>query len=291
MSKIQMVMKMYKFALIGYPLSHSMSAVIHKAAMKDLGIEGDYEILETPPEDLVPRVKYLRTRGYKGFNITIPHKVPMVMFVDDFDEDANIAGSINTVKIDDNMKMAGYNTDIYGFKNAIPNDEKANLKGSTVAILGLGGACRGAVVALNELKVKNINFYVRNIVNSSKTVDFLRQKCPDINFEIYQMSSARDFSNVKMLVNATPVGMKNHSADMMPLEKSVISTLDKSAIVYDIIYNPIKTKLILTAKELGYKTVTGVDMFIYQAQKAFEIWTGIKPKFEVMKLALYEELL
>ena len=282
---------MYKFGLIGYPLSHSMSAVIHKAALKDLELEGDYEILETHPEDLVSRVKYLRTRGYNGFNITIPHKVPMMMFVDDFDENANIAGSINTVKIDENMKMTGYNTDIYGFKNAIPKIEAESLNGATVAILGIGGACRGAVVALNELKVKNINFYVRNIVNSAQTVDFLRQKCPNINFEVYQMSSARDFSNVKMLVNATPVGMKNHSADMMPVEKSVLSTLDESALVYDIIYNPIKTNLIMCAKELGYKTITGVDMFIYQAQKSFEIWTGIKPKFEVMKLALYEELL
>ena len=105
------------------------------------------------------------------------------------------------------------------------------------------------------------------------------------------MSSARDFSDVAMLVNATPVGMKNHSADMMPIEKNILSTLNESALVYDIIYNPVKTKFIMTARELGYKTVTGVDMFIYQAQKAFEIWTGLTPKFEVMKLALYEELL
>ena len=282
---------MYKFGLIGYPLSHSMSAIIHKAAMEDLGIEGSYEILETPPEDLVTRIKYLKTNGYNGFNVTIPHKVPMVMFLDSFDEKANLARSVNTVKIDRNKKLVGYNTDIYGFKNAIPKDEQIKLKNSKVAILGLGGACRGAIVALNELGVKNINFYVRNIINTTDTVNFLRENFPNINFEVFQMSSARDFSDIQMLVNATPVGMKNHSADMMPVDKTALSTLDKSAIVYDIIYNPIKTNLILTAKELGYKTVTGVDMFIYQAQKAFEIWTGYTPKFEVMKLALYEEFI
>lgn len=282
---------MYKFGLIGYPLTHSMSSVIHKAAMKDLGVDGDYEILETPPEDLVSRIKYLKTNNYNGFNITIPHKVPMVMFLDSFDEKANLAGSVNTVKIGSDLKMKGYNTDIYGFKNAISQEERLNLKDKKIAILGLGGACRGAVVALNEIGVKHINFYVRNIINTSQTVDFLRQNFPDIEFEVFQMSSARDFSDVAMLVNATPVGMKNHSADMMPIEKSVLSTLDKSALVYDIIYNPVKTKFIITARELGYKTVTGVDMFIYQAQKAFEIWTGLTPKFEVMKLALYEELL
>ena len=282
---------MYKFALIGYPLSHSMSAVIHKAAMKDLEIEGDYEILETPPEELIPKIKYLKTNGYNGFNITIPHKVPMIMFLDEFDENANLAGSVNTVKIGEDLHMKGYNTDVYGFKNAIPQKAQEELKSAKVSILGMGGACRGAVVALNELGVKHINFYVRNVINNNQTIESLRKNFPDIKMEVFQMSTARDFSDIKMLVNTTPVGMKNHSADLMPIEKNVLSTLDKSAYVYDIIYNPIKTNLILTAKELGYETITGVDMFIYQAQKSFEIWTGIKPKFEVMKLALYEELL
>ena len=281
---------MYKFALIGYPLSHSMSAVIHKAAMKDMGIEGDYEILETPPEDLVPRIKYLKNNGYKGFNITIPHKVPMVMFLDTYDENVNLAGSVNTVKISDKYKLQGFNTDIYGFENAINIEDRIELKDSKVAILGLGGACRGIVFALNRLGVKEINFYVRNILNSNDAVEEMRKNYPNLKLDIYQMSTMSDLSDVKMLVNATPIGMKNHSADLMPIDKQKLSTLNEQAIVYDIIYNPVKTNLIIEARKLGYKTVTGVDMFIYQAQKAFEIWTGQTPKFEVMKLALYEEL-
>ena len=282
---------MYKFALIGYPLSHSMSAIIHNAAMKDLGIEGEYEILETKHEDLVPRIKYLKNNDYKGFNITIPHKVPMVMFLDTFDQNVNLAGSVNTVKITDKYELQGYNTDIYGFKNAIETKDQIELNGSKVAILGLGGACRGIVVALNELGVKQINFYVRNILNSNDAVEEMKKNYPNIKFNIYQNSTMSDLSDVKMLINATPVGMKNHSADLMPIDIKILSTLSENSIVYDIIYNPIKTNLILEAKKLGYKTVTGVDMFIYQAQKAFEIWTGETPKFEVMKLALYEELL
>ena len=282
---------MYKFALIGYPLSHSMSSVIHKAAMKDLGIEGDYEILETKPEDLVPRIKYLKNNDYNGFNITIPHKVPMVMFLDTYDENVNYAGSVNTVKISGNCELNGYNTDIYGFKSAIKPEDRAGLRGTKVAIMGLGGACRGIVVALNEIGVKQIDFYVRNILNSNNAVEEMRKNFPDIKFEIFQISTMNDLSDVKMLVNATPVGMKNHSADLMPIAKNKLETLNENAIVYDIIYNPVKTNLINEAKKLGYKTVTGVDMLIYQAQKSFEIWTGLTPKFEVMKLALYEELL
>ena len=282
---------MYKFALIGYPLSHSMSAVIHKAAMRDLGIEGDYEILETPPEDLVARIKFLKNNGYNGFNITIPHKIPMIMFLDRYDEKVNLAGSVNTVKIGEKSYLSGYNTDIYGFKNAISLEDRISLKGTKVAVIGLGGACRGIVYALNEIEVKQVNFYVRNILNSQNALDAMTKNYPDIEFKVFQISTMNDLSDVKMLVNATPIGMKNHSADLMPINKNKLSSLDKSAIVYDIIYNPIKTNLITEAKKMGYKTVTGVDMFIYQAQKAFEIWTGLVPKFEVMKLALYEELL
>ncbi|MBQ7449925.1 shikimate dehydrogenase [bacterium] len=282
---------MYKFALIGYPLSHSMSAVIHNAALKDLGLDGNYEILETKPEDLIDKIKYLKNNDYNGFNITIPHKVPMIMFLDKYDSNVNIAGSVNTVKIDEQIGLSGYNTDIYGFKTAIPEQDRLALRGEKVAVLGLGGACRGAVVALSEMGVKKINFYVRNILNAQNALQTIRENFKDIDFEVYQMSSMNDLSDVKMLVNTTPVGMLNHSADLMPITENKLSSLDKSAIVYDIIYNPIKTKLILNARKLGYKTVTGVDMFIYQAQKAFEIWTNITPKFEVMKLALYDELL
>ena len=169
---------MYKFGLIGYPLSHSMSAIIHKAALKDLGLEGDYEILETPPEELIPRIKYLKNNGYDGFNITIPHKVPMIMFLDTFDENANLAGSVNTVKIGEDLRLNGYNTDVYGFKNAISQKAQTELKGAKVAILGMGGACRGAVVALNEIGVKQINFYVRNVINANQTLELLRKNFP-----------------------------------------------------------------------------------------------------------------
>ena len=103
---------MYKLGIIGYPLAHSVSAAIQKAGFQSLGLEGSYDVLETPPEDLISRIKYLKTNGYQGFNVTIPLKVPMSLFLDDIDDYANIAGCVNTVKILDDRSFIGYNTDI-----------------------------------------------------------------------------------------------------------------------------------------------------------------------------------
>ena len=159
---------MFKLGIIGYPLGHSISAVIQKAGLNSIGEECCYDVLETSPEDLIQRIKYLKTNGYHGFNVTIPLKVPMSLFLDDIDDYANIAGCVNTVKIESDHSFYGYNTDIYGFKKAIPDTE--NLRGERASILGTGGASRAAVVGLSERGIKYIDFYTRNIINSRQTL-------------------------------------------------------------------------------------------------------------------------
>ena len=279
---------MYKLGIIGYPLSHSISAAIQKAGFESLGIEGSYDVLETPPEDLISRIKYLKTNSYQGFNVTIPLKVPMSLFLDDIDDYANIAGCVNTVKILEDRSFIGYNTDIYGFKAAIPQD--VNLKDKRASILGTGGASRAAVVGLVEKGVKFIDFYTRNIINSRSTLDYVRAKFPDIDFNVYQIQNMRSLADSAIIVNATPIGMRGFMADQMPLEASDLDKLDKIAIVYDIVYNPIKTVLIKEAEKRGLRTIGGLDMLIYQAQRAIEIWTGKVPDFNLMKVAALEAL-
>lgn len=279
---------MFKLGIIGYPLGHSISAVIQKAGLKSIGLEGSYDVMETPPEDLINRIKFIKTNGYNGFNVTIPLKVPMSLFLDDIDDYANIAGCVNTVKVGDDKSFFGYNTDIYGFKKAIP--ETINLAGKNASILGTGGASRAAVVGLAEKGVKEIDFYTRNIINSRQTLEYVRAKFPEINFNVYQIQNIRSLEGTSIVVNATPIGMKGFMADQMPLEKTDLDKLNPETLIYDIVYNPVKTVLIQEAQKRGLQTVGGLDMLIYQAERAIEIWTGKSPDTKLVKIAALEAL-
>lgn len=279
---------MYKLGIIGYPLSHSLSAIIQKAGFESLNLEGSYDILETHPEDLITRIKFLKTHGYNGFNVTIPLKVPMSLFLDDIDDYANIAGCVNTIKINDDKTFFGYNTDIYGFSKAIPRD--INLSEKRAGILGTGGAARAAVVGLAEKGIKQIDFYTRNIINSKQTMDYLRAKFPSIEFNIYQIQNIRELSGLAILINATPIGMRGFMANEMPIKYEDFDTIDKNTVVYDIVYNPIKTVFLKNAEEHGLRTIEGLDMLIYQACKAMQIWTERTPDANLMKIAALKAL-
>ncbi len=281
---------MYKFGIIGYPLSHSMSKVIQEAAFKSTGLEGSYEVMETEQEDLVTRIKYLRSNGFQGFNVTIPLKVPVTLFLSGVDNAANVAGSANTIKILPDSTMFGYNTDVYGFVEAIPEDFREEIRGKEIAVLGNGGAARAVGVGLSILKVSKIDFYARNIINASETVTALRQNFPDVEMNCLQIESLKDISKYKMLVNTTPIGMRSKAMGISPVDEEVIKTTDKNSVIYDIVYNPLKTELIKTAKKHGIRTIQGLDMLIYQGAKAFEIWTGKKPDTLKMKIAALEEM-
>ncbi len=279
---------MFKLGIIGYPLGHSISAAIHDAAMKSIDVEGVYDVLETPPEDLISRIKFLKTQNYTGFNVTIPLKVPVSLFLDEIDDYANIAGCVNTVKINADKTLFGYNTDIYGFKMAIPLEY--NLKNKNASILGTGGAARAAAVGLAELGVSEIDMYTRNIINSSQTLNYLRAQFPDIKFNAYQIQNIRDLSHTAIIVNSTPIGMRGYMMNESPLEESDIKKLNPETIVYDIVYNPTKTKLISMAQKHGLRTIGGLDMLIMQAQRAQIIWTGRTPDANLMKIAALEAL-
>lgn len=277
-----------KFALIGYPLGHSLSPVIHQAGFKSLGINATYELLETPPDDLVDRIKFLKANNYTGFNVTIPLKLPISLFVNEVDKYADLARAVNTVKIEADKTLKAYNTDVTGFRRAIPSD--INLNGKKVAILGTGGAAHAACVALTECGVSEIAFFTRNIPNSIDLMNYVRRQFPAITFNVYQIENIRHLGEYAMLVNTTPIGMLGKAGDMMPVEQSALQTLSNDAVVYDVIYNPKKTVLIKAAEKLNLRTITGLDMLIYQAVAAQEIWFGRTPDWKDMKIAALEAL-
>lgn len=278
-----------KYALIGYPLGHSLSSYIHNAGFKSLGINALYEILETAPESLVDRIKFLKSNNFAGFNVTIPLKLPVTLFLDEVDTSADIVNAVNTVVIDPKTKeLKGYNTDVTGFRNAIPDD--ITIAGKTCAVLGTGGAARAAITALCQNGVTNIKLFTRNIPNSLELLKFLRERFPNAEFNAFQIERIRDLSDVQILVNTTPIGMQGRAADLTPVEENEIRTLPEGALVYDVIYNPKKTVLLKLAGKNGYRTINGVDMFIHQALAAEQIWTGKTPDFKDMKIAALENL-
>lgn len=277
-----------KFGLIGYPLGHSLSKVIHEAGFRSLGINATYDILETPPDNLVDRIKWLKTNGYKGFNVTIPLKLPVSLFVNEVDNYADLARAVNTVYIDADKSLKAYNTDVTGFKMAIPSD--IDLRGKKVGILGTGGAAHAACVALTECGVEEIAFFTRNIPNSIELMNYVRRKFPSINFNVYQIENIRNLVEYSMLVNTTPIGMLGKAGDMMPVDSRALETLSRDAVVYDVIYNPKKTVLIKAAEKLGLRTITGLDMLIYQAVAAQKLWFKQTPDWKDMKIAALEAL-
>lgn len=280
--------KTYKLAIIGYPLTHSLSGIMQNAALKACGFEGEYETLETKPEELISVIKKFKTQDYQGFNITIPHKVPVALFLNQFDEMANITGSVNTVKILEDKSLAGYNTDVYGFMRSIPSD--FSLKNTKAAVLGTGGAARAICTGLVELGVREIDFYSRNIIDSHETAQLLRSRYDKIKINLIQNQMLSTLEEYKILVNTTPVGMKSFAQGISPLKDEVVETLKDDALICDIVYNPVKTELINQAIKFNKNYVGGLDMLVYQGAKAFEIWTGKTPDTSLMKIAVMEAL-
>ena len=279
----------FKLAIIGYPIGHTLSPVLYKAAFEELDLEYSYEVLPTPSEDLISQIKHLRSGKYFGFNVTIPHKVPVTLFLSKYDEYVNLTGSVNVVRVEEDLSLSGFNTDVYGFMEAIPKD--VDLSGKKAAIIGSGGAARAVCAGLYKKGIKKIDIYTRNVINSSETIKTLRNRFSEIEIKSIQTSLMDGLEDVDILVNTTPVGMKNFNEDNSPVDDKNIESLNDNAIVYDIVYNPLRTALISKAIKFNKRYVCGLDMLVHQAVGAVEIWSGKKPDFKSMKIRALEEFL
>ena len=274
---------MLKLGIIGYPLEHSLSPAMHNAALSELGICGSYEILETPPEKLQERVEFLKDNNFRGFNITIPHKVEIIKFLDEIDSFAKAVGAVNTVTIDENKKLSGCNTDVYGFVNAIPAVIRENLSGKKAAVLGSGGAARAVIAGLAETGLAEIAISARNIEKSLELKEIMSGNFPDIKINCLEIN---DFTGFSIVVNTTPLGMRGINEGISPIKEELINTLDKDAFVYDIIYRPRRTRLMELAEKRGLKTLDGLEMLVLQGARAFELWAGEKSPIDVMRNAI-----
>lgn len=264
------------FAVIGDPIDHSLSPNIHSAAFRELNLECSYIAYRIPKGELEDGIQGLKKIKIDGFNVTIPHKIEMVKYVDKIDESCSLIGAVNTVKNNDGV-LKGYNTDMDGFLEPFKKKE-INIKDTKVLLLGAGGAARAIVAGFAKEKAKTITIANRTLQKASDLADFSKKIGLDAtSISLKDADSAKDYD---VIVNATSIGLKN--------EPSLISLdgIDENTIVYDIVYMPMNTALIKKAKEKNAKIIFGYEMLLGQAVRAFEIWHDMQAPYNAMKKAL-----
>mgnify|MGYP002626381735 CR=1 FL=1 len=270
------------FAILGYPVGHSLSPKMHTAAFRASGFQ-NYNYIPIPVQTgrLMLAVDGLKGLSFRGANVTIPHKSTIMKFIDAVDSDAMIIGAVNTL-VNDGGMITGYNTDVTGFLKSLSEvnflPEECN-----ATILGAGGAARAILWGLCKRRAGYITLGVRNPKKAQAVVDDF---CVYGNVEVIDWQSA-EFKEIlqatDILINTTPLGMYPNIDEMPPVD---LKLLPEGALVYDIIYNPAETKLLKTARELGFPTLNGVSMLLLQGQEAYRLFTGELPDMEIMAKTL-----
>ena len=282
-------------AVLGQPINHSISPILHHAALKELLIkeapfsDWHYDRIDIHPDQLHTGLEKLKNCGYKGLNLTIPHKEEVLSVINHVDAEAEVIGAVNTLLLKSN-EWIGFNTDGYGIFRAVQEKLNYRIKDASVLLLGAGGAARAACVKFlmegcSELKVLNRSEErMNNLVNSLK----IRFNSTKISGTTYEKFKADDFLDKDWLVvNATSIGLDENDLSPLPFSCSILGS---GSAVYDMIYNPVQTKLLEDAEESNLRNANGLSMLVFQAAKALEIWTEREVSTEAMFLAAYQYL-
>ena len=261
---------MKKFVVIGNPIEHSLSPILHNFWIKNNGIDAIYEKQKLNEDELEQQILQVKEKKISGINVTVPFKKTIIPFLDELSIEAESTQSVNTIYLKDN-KVIGHNTDIFGFETSIKKS-KYNLTDKEVLILGAGGVVPSIIFALNKMKISKIKISNRTKDKADNLKTLFK------NIEIIEWGEVPNFD---MIINATSLGLKKE--DKINLDFSLIS---KNGFFYDVIYNPRETNFLKTGKSLGCTILNGKLMFIYQALLAFNIWHKLEPNVDenVIKL-------
>ncbi len=272
-------------ALIGDPVGHSLSPVMHNAAFKELGLDIVYVAFPVKADELEDAIKGARSLGLLGLNVTMPHKHAVIQYLDETDSTAKAMGAVNTI-LNERGKLFGYNTDGKGAMIAL-QENRADTKEKKMLLLGAGGAAKAiafqAAQETEELVILN-----RTEEKGKQLAELLNKtfgtkvKARTLSVDVLK----EELETTEILVNATSIGMSpNVNASPVPVD-----LLHSDLCVMDIVYNPLETKLLKDAKNGGAKVVSGLEMLLYQGAVAFEIWTNCPAPVDVMKKAALNEL-
>jgi len=275
---------MKKLAVLGHPIGHTLSPVMHNASIKALGLDGKYEYgkLDVAPDDLMERLALFPADGYAGVNLTIPLKEVAFQGLDVLDKSARILGAVNTVEFADDG-LVGHNTDGYGCLKALEEAFGETASGDSVFVLGCGGAGRAVALMVALDGAKSITLADVDADRVANLAAEIGEKAPDV--EIFQcleqLEKIIKCSKADLVIQASPVGMKKDDPSLMPPE-----AFREGQRVFDLIYMYPETALLSVAKLQGAQVANGLGMLLHQGAKAFEIWTGIQPDVSAMRAAL-----
>jgi len=265
------------FAVIGDPIDHSLSPNIHSAAFRELDLDCSYIAFRIPKGELVEGLEGLKKIKIDGFNVTIPHKIEMMKYLDKMDESCSVIGAVNTVSNKEGI-FKGYNTDMDGFLEPFKKKE-LNIVNKKILLVGAGGAARAIVAGFAKEKANSISIANRTLENAKSLSEFSKKVGLNSNaIKIEDVKeSAKDYD---IIVNATSIGLKNEPSPIS------LDGINEKTIVYDIVYMPMNTDFIKKAKDNGAIVIFGYEMLLGQAVRSFEIWHGMEAPYNAMKKAL-----
>ncbi|MFQ6672105.1 MAG: shikimate dehydrogenase [Candidatus Tectimicrobiota bacterium] len=272
-----------RLLIIGYPLDHTLSPLMHNTALRELGLPYRYETEAVPPEGLAAAVERFRAEGVVGFNITIPHKEAIIPLLDDVDEEAERLGAVNTVLVVAG-RFVGTNTDGTGFLRSLREDGGYEPRGRTAVVLGAGGAARAVVAHLALAGASSVVVANRTLARAERlAVDMARSLGREC-FEPVPLDSpavADAIRQAQCLINTTSVGMAGDRRLPVPAD-----WIEPHLVVCDLVYRPLVTPLLEAARARGALTVGGLGMLIYQGAEAFRRWTGHEMPVDLVRSTL-----
>ncbi len=278
---------MKHFAVIGHPIGHSLSPLMHNTAFKSLGLDYKYEMLDIEPASLKHEIEQFRENKWGGFNVTIPHKEAIMPLLDETVPEALAVGAVNTV-VNRNNKLIGYNTDVIGVERSLHADQK-KIEGKMCTIMGSGGVARSvAYVLTHNIKPKAITFSA--LIPEQAHALIKSFGSTDVQFNVIHCTDAALENAVKdsiLIVNATDVGMFPRIHNSPLPNKNWISN---EHIIFDLIYRPLTTRFLSDAQAAGAKTVDGLGMFIQQGAAAFKLWTEKDMPLDQVRQVLEKKL-
>ena len=260
-----------KFGIIGNPISHSLSPLLHNFWFKKYNIKATYSLIETEIDQIDKVIDRIKKNELQGINVTTPYKQEVIPYLDLVINDAKKTSSVNTIYLNDDNKIVGENTDVYGFDfSFIQKLNDKDLLKKNILILGAGGVTPSIIYALVKKNIKKI--FISN--RTAEKAENIKKKFPCVEIVLWENINSKS-EDVDVIINTTSLGMKNGNNFNQVIEK-----FKAELIYYDVVYNPLETKMAINFKKKKIKTFNGLEMFLYQGQKSFYLWNGINPEIE-----------